>query len=142
MESDSSLEHIRRIQALIGRIEELADRINRYQQGSNVQLNALREECDAVLAEAKQDYHALIVSAEMRGQDVTPDIALEDRRLKNTWLALYRHHGGATAEEISGELKRHRTTVSTYLNTLVLMGYAKKERVGHEVHYTAILNKD
>ena len=104
MESDSSLEHIRRIQALIGRIEELADRIDRYQQGSNVQLNALREECDAVLAEAKQDYHALIVSAEMRGQDVTPDIALEDRRLKSTWRALYRHHGGATAEEIYGAL--------------------------------------
>jgi len=142
MESDSSLEHIRKIQALIGRIEELADRIDQYLEMSNVQLNALREECDAILTEAKQDYHALIVSAEMMGQDLAPDIALEDQRLKNTWLALYRHHGGATADEIAGELKRHRTTVSTYLNTLVLMSLAKKERVGHEVYYTAVLNKD
>lgn len=142
MQSDSPIQHLRKIEDLINRMEDLSSHIDRFQQISNAQITELRQECDAILAEAKQDYHALIIAAEKMGQDLAPDIALGDQRLNNTWLALYRHHGGATAEEIAQDLKRHRTTVSTNLNTLVLMNLAKKERVGHEVYYTAVLNKD
>ena len=74
--------------------------------------------------------------------NVSPTFPLHDPKLKKAWLVLYKYHKGATADTIAEDLQRHRTTVSTYLNTLVLMQFAKKERTGHEIMYKVILKKD
>ena len=43
--------------------------------------------------------------------------------------------GVATAEDVSHETKRSRSLESTYLNHLVTMGYAEKERRGQRIYY-------
>jgi predicted transcriptional regulator len=55
---------------------------------------------------------------------------------------LFRHPEGATAETIASGLDRHRSTVSTYLNMLVTLGFAEKFRDGHEIYYKAIIKSE
>jgi DNA-binding NarL/FixJ family response regulator len=129
------------LQALIIRLEELELRIRKAEQESRALFSILLQECHGILSEAKTQVHRLIRQADQMGYDLIPDVPIEDKKLKDAWIALFRHASGATAEAIAEELHRHRTTVSTYLNQLVVMELAEKERVGHEIYYKAILKK-
>ncbi len=123
-------------------LERLREAIGRYHGECDRMFDDLAAECDRLLAGAKQQLHASVASAREEGKDVLPQVQIEDRRLKNAWIALYRHHGGATADEVGREMGRHRTTVSTLLNTLVVMHWATKKRDGHEIVYQAVLKED
>jgi response regulator of citrate/malate metabolism len=141
MKEVSIAEDIREIQSIISRLEDVTRNIEEYQKTSNLLLDSIKNECNSIMSDAKTQLHQTFVEAEKYGFEPVPDVHIEDKKLKNAWITLYRHHDGATADTIAEELHRHRTTVSTYLNYLVLMGYAKKKRVGHVIYYTAVLMK-
>jgi len=141
MKEVSIAEDIREIQSIIARLEDVTRNIEEYQKTSNMLLDSIKSECNSIMTDAKRQLHQASVEAEKYGFEPVPDVRIEDKKLKNAWMTLYRHHDGATADTIAEELHRHRTTVSTYLNYLVMMGYATKKRVGHEIYYTAVLMK-
>ena len=141
MKDTSLVPEAEALQALIIRLEELELRIQKAEQESRALFSDLRGECHLIISDAKTQIHALIQQANRIGYDLIPDVPIQEKRLKEAWIALFRHTSGATAETIADELHRHRTTVSTYLNQLVVMGMADKERVGHEIYYKAILKK-
>jgi Fic family protein len=142
MENDPVAGEIQKINLLIRRLENLAARIEDSQKQCNRMFDELKSENDSILSELKLHIHRSIAAAERRGFDLIPEIPIEDKKLKAAWIALFQHHNGATADEIAAGLHRHRTTVSTYLNTLVLMNYVSKERIGHEIYYKAVINED
>ncbi|MDD1676835.1 MAG: helix-turn-helix domain-containing protein [Methanomicrobiales archaeon] len=127
------------LQALIVRLQELEVRIQSAEQESRDIFAVLIRECHDIISESKTQLHSLIREADRIGYDLIPDLPIADKKLKDAWIALFRHAPGATADTVAEELHRHRTTVSTYLNTLVSMGLAEKERVGHEIYYKAIV---
>lgn len=141
MNDESTIRESQETQDLIVRLEELAVKIDDAQNNCTRVFAELKADYNAILADIKLEFHSSVINAEKFGYDLIPDIPLEDKKIKSAWIALFKHHNGATADEISEDLHRHRTTVSTYLNTLVLMGYAKKERIGHEIYYKAVLNQ-
>ena len=142
MKEVSITEDIREIQSIIARLEDVTRNIEEYQKTSNMLLDSIKSECNSIMTDAKRQLHQAFVEAEKYGFEPVPDVHIEDKKLRSAWVALYRHHVGATADTIAQELDRHRTTVSTYLNYLVLMGYAKKKRAGHEIYYTAVLMRE
>jgi predicted transcriptional regulator len=142
MKETSIAEDIRKIQSIISRLEDVSKNIEEYQETVNLLLDSIKNECNSIVVDAKSQLHRAFIEAEKYGIEPVPDVHIEDKKLKSAWIALYRHHDGATADTIALELRRHRTTVSTYLNYLVHMGYATKKRVGHEIYYYAILMKD
>ena len=141
METSPAVEEIQKVKALIRHLDALDTRIEQAQQDCNAMFEELRKDYNDILTELKHHVHNSVVTADRYGYDLIPDVPLDDRKLKNAWIALFRHHNGATADEIAEDLHRHRTTVSTYLNTLVLMQYAQKDRIGHEIYYKAVLNE-
>jgi hypothetical protein len=142
MENDPAVLEVQKIHALIRRLENLGGRIEESQKQCNRMFEDLKAENDDILSDLKRHVHHSVAAAERRGFDLIPDIPIEDRKLKAAWITLFQHHTGATADEIAVDLNRHRTTVSTYLNTLVLMNFVTKERIGHEIYYKAIINQD
>lgn len=54
--------------------------------------------------------------------------------LRKTFIVLARHPY-ATAQDIADETKRDRAVESAYLNVLVTMGLAQKERDGHRCRF-------
>jgi len=146
-ESTSMKEHsvasdIQRIHSLILQLEDLIHRIELHQKKSMETTSEILKECNDLLSEVKIEFHQTLKDADQFDFERIPDIPIDDIKLKKAWLVLYKFHSGATADTVAEDLKRHRTTVSTYLNTLVLMHFAKKERTGHEIMYKAILSKD
>jgi len=139
METHQAEEDIQRMKALIRHLEALDARIEQSQKECNGMFADIRRESNEILAEVKLQFHESVMLADRFGYDVIPDVPLDDKKIKAAWMALFRHHNGATADEIAEDLQRHRTTVSTYLNTLVLMQFAQKERIGHEILYKALL---
>jgi len=133
---------IQRIHTLILQLENLIHRIEVHQKTSLETTEKIIRECNDLLAEVKIEFHQTLRDADQFEYERIPDIPIDDIKLKKAWLVLYKYHNGATADIIAEDLRRHRTTVSTYLNTLVLMQFAKKERTGHEIMYKAILRKD
>ena len=133
---------IKRIHSLILQLEDLIHRIEVHQKNSLETTEKILRECNDLLAEVKLEFHQTLRDADQFEYERIPDIPIDDTKLKKAWLVLYKYHNGATADIIAEDLKRHRTTVSTYLNTLVLMQFAKKERTGHEIMYKAILRND
>jgi hypothetical protein len=127
---------------LIHRLEQFIDRIDCCQEDINGMLEALKSECDHLISGVKEQLHRSYLIGEQQGYGAVPDIPIRDERLKRVWIALYRHHRGVTADVIASEIKRHRTTVSTSLNTLVLMHWAEKERRGHQILYKAVMKTD
>jgi hypothetical protein len=132
------------LQSLLIRLEELRNHIDVCQAETAHMLDALKAECDQVIASTREQVHRSFILREQQGYDPVPDVPISDRRLKATWIALYRHHTGVTADVIASEIQRHRTTVSTSLNTLVQEHWAVKERHGHQILYRAVMkpNKD
>jgi predicted transcriptional regulator len=133
---------IQKIHTLILQLEELIHHIEEHQKASLEITEKILKECNDLLSEVKIEFHQTLKDADQFEFERIPEIPIEDIKLKKAWLVLYKYHNGATADRIAEDLRRHRTTVSTYLNTLVLMQFAKKERTGHEIVYKAILNKN
>ncbi|HUU74916.1 MAG TPA: helix-turn-helix domain-containing protein [Methanoregulaceae archaeon] len=127
---------------LIVKLESLLSEIENSRIATETMFGKLEEECVAVLTDARARFHNSYSIAEKYGVEIIPDLALTDGKKKKAWIALFRHQRGATADQIAEDLRRHRTTVSTYLNHLVEMGLASKERIGHEVYYKAILKNE
>lgn len=142
MKDNSVIPDAEALQTLIHRLEELEFRIRRTEQESQAIFSNLRQECHLIISDAKIQLHILIQQADRMGVDLVPDVPIRDKKLKDAWVALFRHTAGATAEMVAKDLHRHRTTVSTYLNQLVMLELAEKKRVGHEIFYKASLKKD
>ncbi len=130
------------IQEIIQGLEHLREKIDQNQALLESVFSDLAHQCDILLSEAKQQLHVSIMASADGGLEILPSVQIEDKRLKGTWIALYRHHNGATADEIGKEMGRHRTTVSTLLHLLEMLGWATKKRVGHEIVYQAVLKGD
>lgn len=129
------IEEIRRI---VGDFESLVERFEERLAQTQAEFQALLGESDELVRQAKLRLTAIQEEVRRCGMEPAPEIALADERLRTVWLALYQFHGGATADEVADRLNRHRTTVSTYLNMLTAVGYAEKERRGHEIYYRAL----
>jgi hypothetical protein len=142
MEERSVTTEIRRMQARILQLEDLIRRIEDQQKDAFRATEKILGECNALLSELKLEFHQTIRDADQFDYERIPDIPIEDPKLKKAWLDLYKYHNGATADTVALDLRRHRTTVSTYLNMLVVMHFARKERIGHEIIYKAVLPKD
>jgi hypothetical protein len=127
---------------LILRLEKLIEHIDSCQEEMNEMMESLKNECDILISDTKEQLHHSFVIQEQHGYDPVPDVPIKDGRLKKAWIALYRHHKGVTADVIASEITRHRTTVSTSLNKLVLMHWAEKERRGHQILYKAVMKSD
>jgi hypothetical protein len=142
MNEPSVASDIQKIHTLILQLEELIHRIEEHQKTSLEITEKILKECNDLLSEVKIEFHQTLKDADQFEFERIPEIPIDDSKLKKAWLVLYKYHNGATADRIAEDLMRHRTTVSTYLNTLVLMQFAKKERIGHEIVYKAVLNKN
>ncbi|WP_321508199.1 hypothetical protein [uncultured Methanoregula sp.] len=139
MEEHSVTTDIQRMHTLIIQLEGLIHRLEVHQKESLETSNKILSECNDLLAEVKLEFHQTLTDADQFDFERIPAIPIEDIKLKKAWLVLYKYHHGVTADTVAIDLRRHRTTVSTYLNTLVLMQFAQKERIGHEIVYKAIL---
>lgn len=133
---------IQRMHTRILQLEDLIHRIEAQQKNSYEATEKILDECNDLLSEVKLEFHQTLMDADQFEFERIPDIPIEDNKLKKVWLVLYKYHHGATADTIATDLRRHRTTVSTHLNTLVLMQFAQKERIGHEIIYKAVVKKD
>ncbi|MCK9592362.1 MAG: helix-turn-helix domain-containing protein [Methanoregula sp.] len=135
---------IQRIHTLILRLENLVQRIELHQKNSLKITEEILKDCNNLISEVKIEFHQTLRDADQFDFERLPDIPIEDPKLKKVWLVLYRYHNGATADTIAKDLKRHRTTVSTYLNQLASPKYklARRDRIGHEILFKAILKKD
>ena len=142
MKERSVTSDIQRIHSLILKLEDLIRRLEDNQRTSLQTTEQILKDCNDLISEVKIEFHQTLKDADEFEFERIPDIPIEDTKLKKAWLVLYKYHSGATADTVAEDLKRHRTTVSTYLNTLVLMHFAKKERTGHEIIYKAVLIKE
>ena len=142
MKEHSVASDIQRMQFLILRLEDHIYRIEVQQKTSFDTTAEILKECNDLLSEVKIEFHQTLVDADQFDYELIPEIPIEDTKLKKAWLVLYKYHNGATADRIAKDLRKHRSTVSTYLNTLALMQFARKERTGHEIVYKAILRKE
>jgi len=140
---DSSLEeHISRLQRSIGDIEIILGQISHQYKESQKVIDEQFAECNRALGMVKEELHQISDVASACGLEPIPDISIQDPKLLTAWKALYRYHEGATADTIAEILGKHRTTVSTYLNILVDDNYAEKNRIGHEIYYKAIIQRE
>lgn len=138
MENGSLDDILQRVHYLQTRLNRLSSEVEHQQEMHNHQYEALKNELRRALDEvhilvnyfAKEDRAGLIPSYE---------IPIQDRKLRSAWQALFRYPDGATAETIAKDLDRHRSTVSTYLNMLETLGFARKSRRGHQIVYKATI---
>jgi len=134
------------IDLLLQRLEELLDYINHSQAISNTMFDTIRRDCeyliqDIRLKSSEQDIHPESMQKVTESSWTLPgNIGMDSRKLQQTYKLLTQYPAGTTADEIARSMKRHRTTVSTYLNQLVKEHLAVKHREGHEIYYRAILN--
>ena len=142
MDEHSVTSDIQKMHTRILLLEDLIHRIETQQKNSYEATEKILDECNDLLSKVKLEFHQTLRDADQFEFERIPDIPIEDNKLKKAWLVLYKYHNGATADTIATDLRRHRTTVSTHLNTLVLMQFAQKERIGHEIIYKAVLKKD
>ncbi len=139
IESASPPETLQRIRHLQVVLEQLYDEIERQQQFQRQQYDTLKSETAKALDELRIHTNLLLSKMDTTESPLSFDLPIDDEKLKKAWQVLFRHPDGATAETIALELKRHRSTVSTYLNMLKTMGYADNFRKGHEIYYKAII---
>jgi len=139
-DSDQSLlNDIQEIGQIIRDFESLIDRFESRMNQTQAEFQGLLGEGDQLVRQAKTRLHEIHEQARRCGMEPLPEVDIADEKLKSAWMALYQFHEGARAEEVAVQLSRHRTTVSTYLNTLTHMNYAVKERKGHEIYYRAVI---
>lgn len=131
-------ETLQRVQHLQVSLEQLSDEIERQQKIQYQHYERLKSETAKALEEVRV-HMDLLLNITASESSLPLDLPIEDEKLKRAWQALFRHPEGATADTIGIELKRHRSTVSTYLNMLKTMGYAENYRKGHEIYYKAII---
>lgn len=142
MDEHSVISDIQRMHVRIHQLEDLIHQIEEQQKKSYESTEKILGECNDLLSQVKLEFHKTLTDADQFEFERIPDIPIDDSKLKRVWLILHKYHNGATAETIAIDLRRHRTTVSTHLNMLVVMHFAKKERIGHEIIYKAVLKKD
>lgn len=124
------------------RMARLAARIEEVRAAMDLELAGLLDESERLLADIRA-LNPADIEADRGDPGAVLATQIPDERLRRVWQALFRYSdGGATADEIAGDLERHRTTVSTYLNMLVVMGHAGKRRSGHSIYYTAIVKPE
>ena len=131
------IQDIQELQTKVASIEDVIMRITEHQKSSQAAFDSLIQEYHSKFGEVKNSLHKAIEDVEKCGLNPLPDIPINDPKLKQAWMKLYNHHEGANADTISDEMNKHRTTVSTYLNILVHLGFARKEREGHQTIYFA-----
>ncbi len=141
MTSDASETTSEALEALEARLARLIVRMDEVQATMIRELTSLRAEADGILTEIRTSMPETRRTGNEVGRRL-PVVPIPDERLRTVWLVLSRYPEGTTADVVAHDLDRHRTTISTYLNTLVLMGFAEKKRRGHEILYTAIVNTD
>jgi hypothetical protein len=136
------------IEALLHRLEKLLKFVDHSQAICNTMFDTIRRDCEVLIADiriqgSKRDNVSVPISAlsEISAQSLQ-DISVDNNKLQKTYFLLTKYPDGATADEIANIMRRHRTTVSTYLNQLVEKELAKKSRKGHEIYYRAVLNKE
>lgn len=142
MEEHAVSDDIRRLHRRILELEDMIHQIEIQQKTSYEETGRILAQCHELLAAVKIELYDAITDADEFAYERIPDVPIEDVKLKKAWLVLSKYHAGATADVVAADVKRHRTTVSTYLNTLVLMQLAQKERIGHEIVYRAILKRE
>jgi len=130
------------MQRSIEDLEQILSRISTQYEESQKAYLEIFAECNRALCQTKEELHLLYNEATVCGYEPLPAIHLNDPKLVAAWNALYWHHDGATADTIAEYLGKHRTTVSTYLNILVAENLAQKKRIGHEIYYKAIIQRE
>jgi len=135
-------DQIKRLQDSIITIEHSFEKLSREYEKSQKTFQELLKECNSALGNAKAEINKIGDIADQCGLKPLPEIPIDDIKLKEVWIALYRYHDGATADMIAAYLGKHRTTVSTYLNMLKGEKLAQKYRIGHVIYYKAVLQRD
>lgn len=131
---------VERLDFLVKRLESLYESLGRQQDVTNTIYETLKSESQQALQEARL---LLNVTLQLDSSDIPAyTIPLSDTKLQKVWKELFNYPDGATADHVAIELKRHRSTVSTYLNMLVAMGFAEKSRRGHEIYYKALIKSE
>ncbi|MFH0897331.1 MAG: transcriptional regulator [Candidatus Bathyarchaeota archaeon] len=108
-------------------LHEILIKINENLEQINVKLGKLigsKEVTEQANDERRKGLEAL---------DVMTLLSLPDH-LRKTAMILSKLDR-ATAGKVSGESGRARAVESSYLNQLVVMGYIKKMRAGHDVYF-------
>lgn len=131
---------IQEIRQIISTFESLMQRVESRMAETHEEFLDMLREGDDLVRHAKVRLHEIHETTQRCGIVSLPDVDIPDEKLKTVWLALYQFHDGATADEVAERLNRHRTTVSSSLNSLSQWGFAAKERRGHEIYYRAILD--
>lgn len=129
------------LERLAVQVARLARHVEEVRGAMDQELTGLRGEAERLLAEI-QALNPAEIGRDTRDPGALLASQIPDDRLRRVWQTLFRYSDGATADEIAGDLERHRTTISTYLNMLVVMGFARKRRSGHTVYYTTIVKPD
>jgi len=133
-----SLQRINHLQVVL---ERLYEDLERQQKSQNQHFEKLKSETAQALDEVRVHLKFLL-QIDTTETPLSFVLPITDEKLRKAWQVLFRYPDGATAETIAGELNRHRTTVSTYLNMLVTLEYAEKFRQGHEIFYKAIIKTE
>ncbi len=150
MKKSSSLEDVqdspppdtlRRVNHLLSVLEQLYKDMDRQQKAHHQHFERLKSETAKAMEEARL-HMELLLRINTGESSLSFELPIRDEKLKKAWEALFRNPDGATAETVASDLDRHRSTVSTYLNMLVTLGYAEKFRKGHEIYYKAIIKTE
>lgn len=120
-------------------LEKIHENLDRQQNFQNRHFENLKSETNQALEEVRFQMELLLQSNSKKESPLSFDVPIQDEKLKKVWFVLFRYPEGAPAKTIAAELSRHRSTVSTFLNMLVRLGYSEKFRKGHEIYYKAIL---
>lgn len=134
-------ETLQRVSHLLEVLEQLYRDMDRQQKTHHQHFDKLKSETAKAIEEARL-HLKLLLRIDTGDSSLSFKIPISDEKLKKAWEALFRNPDGATAETIASGLDRHRSTVSTYLNMLVTLGYAEKFRKGHEIYYKAIIKTE
>jgi sugar-specific transcriptional regulator TrmB len=132
---------IREIREIIGGFESLITRLESRLAESQDGFLVLLREGDELVCQARECLSEINEEARRAGIEPLPEIDIPDERMKAAWLVLYQFQDGATADEVAERMRKHRTTVSSTLNSLHQWGFAEKERRGHEIYYRAIAGR-
>jgi predicted transcriptional regulator len=141
MQNSPPPDPLQRVNHLLNVLEQLYKDMDRQQKAHHQHFEKLKSETLKAIEEGRL-HLKLLLRIDTTESSLSFELPIKDEKLKKAWEALFRHPEGETADTIAGELNRHRTTVSTYLNMLVTLEYAEKFRKGHEIFYKAIIKTE
>ena len=137
-EESPASDTIQRVNHLLNVLEQLYRDIDQQQREHHQQFEKLKSDAATALKEVRLHLNLLLQTGSKEASPIYR-IPITDEKLKRAWEVLFRYPDGATADTVASGLDRHRSTVSTYLNMLVTLGFAEKFRDGHEIYYKAII---